>query len=90
MRATSGNIVDLRQLKITVTDQGDFFVLDFNRRRSAFEVKTRGDFLGHARAGGDLPSRFRDAPFLTSTTSASHTVSKEGMANHTEFRVRQF
>ena len=29
-------------------------------------------------------------PFFTSTTSASHTVSKEGMANLSKFRVRQF
>src|SRR5674476_1304386 len=39
-------IFDLGHLKFSVADQGDFFILDFNRCGRVLEIKTRGDFLG--------------------------------------------
>ena len=40
------HVFDLHQLKVGVTKHGDLFVLEFNRGRSAFEVKAGGDFFG--------------------------------------------
>ena len=40
------NFVNLGELKIGITEQGNFFVFEFNGGRSAFEVKAGGDFFG--------------------------------------------
>ena len=40
------HVFDLHELKVGITKHGDFFVLEFNGGRRAFEVKTGDDFFG--------------------------------------------
>lgn len=40
------HIFNLGELKLRVTDHGDFFFLEFNRSRCSFEIKPGADFFG--------------------------------------------